>query len=233
MLQVDGYSGFKSLLEGRRTGEIRLAFCWAHCRRRFYEIHQATGSPLAEEALRRIGELYRIEAEIRGRPAEERRAVRQERSKPAGGGAARLAGRAAGAGLGTLHPGRGAPLRPAPLGRAGVVPRGWPARAGHERGRASDPADCSRAPQCPVRRQRWRGASLGDRGEPGGEREAERGRAAGLAHRRARAHGRRAGPRRTSSSGCCPGAGRPSGSRRQAMPERAGRARPVELLARL
>jgi transposase len=82
ILQVDGYSGFKSLLENRPAGEIRLAFCWAHCRRRFYEIHQATGSPLAEEALRRIGELYAIEAEIRGRPAEARRAVRQERSKP-------------------------------------------------------------------------------------------------------------------------------------------------------
>jgi hypothetical protein len=43
---------------------------------------QETGSPLAEEVLRRIGELYVIEAEIRGRPAEERRATRQERSKP-------------------------------------------------------------------------------------------------------------------------------------------------------
>jgi transposase len=82
ILQVDGYGGFKSLLESRPPGEIRLAFCWAHCRRRFYDIYRATASPLAEEALRRIGELYRIEAEIRGRPAEERRAVRQERSKP-------------------------------------------------------------------------------------------------------------------------------------------------------
>src|SRR5919202_5450347 len=82
ILQVDGYGGFKSLLENRPPGEIRLAFCWAHCRRRFYEIHQATGSPLAEEALHRIGELYKVEAEVRGRPAEERRAVRQERSKP-------------------------------------------------------------------------------------------------------------------------------------------------------
>ena len=81
-LQVDGYAGFKSLLTGRPPDQIKLAFCWAHCRRGFYEIHQATGSPLAEEALRRIGELYTIEAEIRGRPAEERRAVRQERSKP-------------------------------------------------------------------------------------------------------------------------------------------------------
>src|ERR671932_1697469 len=82
ILQVDGYGGFKSLLANRPPGAIRLAFCWAHCRRRFYDIHQATGSPLAEEALRRIGELYAVEAEIRGRSAEARRAVRQERSKP-------------------------------------------------------------------------------------------------------------------------------------------------------
>src|SRR3954466_7272906 len=80
--QVDGYGGFKRLLEDRPAGEIRLAFCWAHCRRRFYDIHQATGSPLAEEGLRRIGELCEVEAEIRARPAEERCAVRQERSKP-------------------------------------------------------------------------------------------------------------------------------------------------------
>ena len=82
VLQVDGYGGFKSLLEDRPAGEVRLAFCWAHCRRRFYEIHRATGSPLAEEALRRIGELYKVETEIRGRSAEERRTARQERSKP-------------------------------------------------------------------------------------------------------------------------------------------------------
>src|SRR3954452_18459709 len=82
VLQVDGYGGFKSLLTGRPPDQIRLALCWAHCRRRFYEIHQATGSPLAEEVLRQIRELYAIEAEIRGRPAEARRAVRQERSKP-------------------------------------------------------------------------------------------------------------------------------------------------------
>jgi transposase len=82
VLQVDGYGGFKGLLANRPPGAIRLAFCWAHCRRRFYEIHQATGSPLADEVLRRIGELYAIEAEIRGRSAEERRAIRQEHSRP-------------------------------------------------------------------------------------------------------------------------------------------------------
>src|SRR3954467_15161693 len=74
ILQVDGYSGFKSLLANRPPGAIQLAFCWAHCRRRFYEIHQATGSPLAAEALRQIRALYAIEAAIRGHPAEERRA---------------------------------------------------------------------------------------------------------------------------------------------------------------
>src|ERR687890_366050 len=57
VLQVDGYAGFKSLLTGRPPDQIKLAFCWAHCRRGFYELHRSTGSPLAEEALRRIGEL--------------------------------------------------------------------------------------------------------------------------------------------------------------------------------
>ena len=79
---MDGYSGFKGLLAGRPPERIKLAFCWAHCRRRFYEIHQATGSPLAAEALRRIGELYAIEAEVRGRPPEERVRLRQARAKP-------------------------------------------------------------------------------------------------------------------------------------------------------
>jgi transposase len=82
ILQVDGYGGFKRLLENRPPGAIQLAFCWAHCRRRLYEIHQATGSSLAAEALRRIGELYAVEAAVRGRSAEERRVARQERSQP-------------------------------------------------------------------------------------------------------------------------------------------------------
>jgi len=66
-------------------------FCRAHTQRKFYDIHAATrpapghltrGSPLAAEALRRIAALYAIEAEIRGKPAEERRQVRQQRSGP-------------------------------------------------------------------------------------------------------------------------------------------------------
>jgi hypothetical protein len=82
VLQVDGYSGFTRLAGDRTDGAVRLAFCWAHMRRPFYEFYDSTKSPLAAEVLGRIRELYAIEAEIRGRPAEHRRHVRQERSRP-------------------------------------------------------------------------------------------------------------------------------------------------------
>ena len=55
---------------------------WAHTRRKFFDVHEATGSPIADEALRRIAELYVIERSIRGRAAEERRRVRDSRSRP-------------------------------------------------------------------------------------------------------------------------------------------------------
>src|SRR4051812_31045494 len=79
ILQVDGYSGYKVLA---RQGDVRLAFCWSHVRRHFYELTTNGPAPIAAEALTRIAALYRIEDEIRGRSAEERRAVRQERSRP-------------------------------------------------------------------------------------------------------------------------------------------------------
>ncbi|MEJ1162039.1 IS66 family transposase [Prosthecomicrobium sp. N25] len=78
-LQVDGYAGYRALAE---RNAVRLAFCWAHVRRRFYELAQSGPAPIAGEALVRIAEFYRIEDEIRGRPAEERRAVRQEKTRP-------------------------------------------------------------------------------------------------------------------------------------------------------
>jgi len=58
-----------------------LAACWAHARRKFYDVHEATGSPIAAEALRRIAELYAIEASIRGRTAEQRQQVRGASSR--------------------------------------------------------------------------------------------------------------------------------------------------------
>lgn len=79
VLQVDGYSGYKVLA---KDGNVQLAFCWSHVRRRFYDLAQPGPAPIAAEALVRIAALYRIEDEIRGRSAAERRAVRQERSRP-------------------------------------------------------------------------------------------------------------------------------------------------------
>jgi transposase len=82
LLQVDGYAGFARLVTVATDAAPRLAFCWAHTRRKFYDIHVATKSPLAQEALRQIAALYAIEGETRGQPAEERQRVRQQRSRP-------------------------------------------------------------------------------------------------------------------------------------------------------
>jgi transposase len=79
VLQADGYSGFLKIYE---KGEVKEASCWAHVRRNFFDIHEAQKSPIAAEALERIGALYAVESDIRGRPADQRRAVRCERSRP-------------------------------------------------------------------------------------------------------------------------------------------------------
>ncbi len=79
ILQADGYAGFNRLYEAAQVTE---SACWAHVRRKFYDLDQAHASPLAAEALRRIGELYGIEEEIRGRPAAERSEVRNARARP-------------------------------------------------------------------------------------------------------------------------------------------------------
>lgn len=60
----------------------RLAHCWAHARRRFFELAKAGSAPIAAEVLRRIAGLYAIEAEIRGRDAETRRVAREQRARP-------------------------------------------------------------------------------------------------------------------------------------------------------
>jgi len=81
-LQVDGYAGFGKLAEARPDGSLKLAFCWAHARRPFYEVYVSTQSPLAGEVLARIAKLYEIEGEIRGQPADVRQDVRRQRSRP-------------------------------------------------------------------------------------------------------------------------------------------------------
>lgn len=78
-LQADGYSGFTALYDGVQRRE---AACWAHARRKYYDVYMADRSPTALEALGRIGALYDIEREIRGHSAELRRAARAERAAP-------------------------------------------------------------------------------------------------------------------------------------------------------
>lgn len=80
-LQADGYAGFNGLYNRREEPLIEAA-CWAHVRRKFYDIQIVADSPLAREALERIGALYAIESEIRGKPPEARVAVRQARAGP-------------------------------------------------------------------------------------------------------------------------------------------------------
>src|ERR1700686_545889 len=78
VLQADAYAGFDQLYGEK----IKEAACWAHVRRKFYDIHVSLASPIALEALERIGRLYKVEEEIRGRQPHERHTVRQARAGP-------------------------------------------------------------------------------------------------------------------------------------------------------
>ncbi len=79
ILQADAYAGLNALFE---TGRVQEAACWAHTRRKFHDLHVVHATATTTEALRRIGELYRIEEDIRGKPPDERRQARQDQSLP-------------------------------------------------------------------------------------------------------------------------------------------------------
>jgi transposase len=81
VLQADAYGGFNGLYDREHEPLIEAA-CWAHARRKIFEVYDSTASPIAFEALERIGALYKIEADMRGRLPDERRAVRQARAAP-------------------------------------------------------------------------------------------------------------------------------------------------------
>jgi transposase len=83
ILQADAYSGFGQLYEpGRVTGAASEAACWAHARRKFFELAEVKKGPIAVEAVKRMDALFAIEREINGRPPDERRSVRAAQSKP-------------------------------------------------------------------------------------------------------------------------------------------------------
>jgi transposase len=78
-LMVDDYAGYKALFQDKTVIELG---CWAHARRKFFDLAQANGSPVAARALRHIARLYRIEAMAQGKSVEERRRLRARHAKP-------------------------------------------------------------------------------------------------------------------------------------------------------
>src|SRR3954468_6105379 len=83
VLQTDAYAAYRSLADPKRTGgPVTLAYCWSHCRREFFDLAKSAPAPIATEALQRIAQFYQIEADIRGSSADERQAVRQQKTRP-------------------------------------------------------------------------------------------------------------------------------------------------------
>jgi transposase len=83
ILQVDGYAGYNRLIRPDRAATpIQLAYCWAHARRKLYEVARNSTAPIAEDGLKQIAALYRIEADIRGQTPQARLAARQQCSAP-------------------------------------------------------------------------------------------------------------------------------------------------------
>jgi transposase len=78
ILQADGYAGYNELYKADVTG----AACWAHVRRKFYEDHEHTKSLASKEILQKISLLYDIERDVKGKPPDERKAIREEKALP-------------------------------------------------------------------------------------------------------------------------------------------------------
>lgn len=78
-MHADGYAGFEDIY---RSGDIREVACMAHVRRKFVDVHKAQGSAIADEAIRRIAELYAVEKAARGLPPDKRAEIRQAEAKP-------------------------------------------------------------------------------------------------------------------------------------------------------
>lgn len=77
-LLVDDFAGYKQLMGER----IQEAGCWAHARRKFFELHTANKSQIAVQALEQIGQLYEIERQVQHMPTNERLCIRQQQSRP-------------------------------------------------------------------------------------------------------------------------------------------------------
>jgi transposase len=83
LMQADAYAGFNKLYEaGRKPGPIVEAACWAHARRKFFDLARLNKAPIAIEAVERIDALFAIEREINGASPQQRLLARNEHSRP-------------------------------------------------------------------------------------------------------------------------------------------------------
>ena len=85
VLQADGFTGFNAMYEPdplTQEVQVKEAGCWAHWRRKFFDLQKSTDSPIAKEALDRIGKLYDVERTIKGKTKDQRQALRDTKSRP-------------------------------------------------------------------------------------------------------------------------------------------------------
>ncbi|MDB9857096.1 IS66 family transposase [Amylibacter sp.] len=82
VLQVDGYTGYNRVKDRSVGAPVELAYCWAHARRKLFELTINNVAPIVEEGIKQIKAFYRIEAQIKSMSADDRRAIRQEKTLP-------------------------------------------------------------------------------------------------------------------------------------------------------
>ena len=124
LMQADAYAGFSKLYEAnRKPGPIIEAACWAHGRRKFFDLARLSKAPIAAEAVKRIDVLFAIEREINGLAPQERRARAPGAQSPVDHRAGDLAARAARQALQEQRHDQGHQLQPQPLGRLHPLPR--------------------------------------------------------------------------------------------------------------
>ena len=187
VLHADGYAGFDQLY---RPGKISEAACWAHVRRKFFDIHAANASPIAAEALERIGALYALEADIRGQAPEQRCAQRQARAGPLLDQLHAWLLATPGQALEEVGARRCDPLCAHAMERAHSISRRRTHRDRQQRRRACAARGGLRAKELPVRWGRyWRRAGRGDL-QSDRDREAQRPGSASVPALRLRAHRR-------------------------------------------
>ncbi len=124
-MQVDGYTGYNRVKDRRDNAPIELAYCWAHARRKLFELTINNVAPIAEEGIKQIKAFYRIEAHIRGMAGDERLAIRREKTLPRMKAFLTMADPQPCASLGQITNGAGAQIHCKILGRFKPIPHRW------------------------------------------------------------------------------------------------------------